>query len=168
MVPTVPPKEPYRRRPCEGGSVRDLRCMPRARGNLGGVPFFLLLFIYLLFIYYYDYTWLLNMQFGRRDDSPNHTLWCRSHNNPMLWPSTGGVQTIVRWIPLFSLLTYLLTLHTTNRHRQSNLKFTMLLSLNYINETMYYWGVNSKMQTSHTLCSRPKRYGALQVMVQRY
>ena len=27
---------------------------------------------------------------------------------------------------------------------------------------MYYWGVNSKMQTSHTLCSRPKRYGALQ------
>ena len=28
-------------------------------------------------------------------------------------------------------------------------------------ETMYYWGVNSKMQTSHTLCSRPKRYGAL-------
>ena len=41
----------------------------------------------------------------------------------------------------------------------------MLLSLNYINETMYYWGVNSKMQTSqltsywHTLCSRPKRYG---------
>ena len=36
-----------------------------------------------------------------------------------------------------------------------------LLSLNYINETMYYWGVNSKMQTSHTLCSRPKRYGAL-------
>ena len=38
----------------------------------------------------------------------------------------------------------------------------MLLSLNYINETMYYWGVNSKMQTSHTLCSRPKRYGALQ------
>ena len=36
---------------------------------------------------------------------------------------------IVRWIHLFSLLTYLLTLHTTNRHRQS--KFTMLLSLNY-------------------------------------
>ena len=71
------------------------------------------------------------------------------------------LQTIVRWIPLFSLLTYLLTLHTTNRHRQSNLKFTMLLSLNYINETMYYWGVNSKMQTSHTLCSRPKRYGTL-------
>ena len=27
---------------------------------------------------------------------------------------------------------------------------------------MYYWGVNSKMQTSHTLCSRPNRYGALQ------
>ena len=105
---------------------------------------------------------LLNMQFGRRDDSPTHTLRCRSHNNPMLWPSTGGVQTIVRWIPLFSLLTYLLTLHTTNRPRQS--KFTMLLSLNYINETMYYWGVNSKMQTSHTLCSRPERYGALQVI----
>ena len=106
-------------------------------------------------------SWSLNMQFGRRDDSPNHTLWCRSHNNPMLWPSTGGVQTIVRWIHLFSLLqvTYLLTLHTTNRPRQS--KFTMLLSLNYINETMYYWGVNSKMQTSHTLCSRPKWYGAL-------
>ena len=76
---------------------------------------------------------------------------------------TGGawVQTIVRWIHLFSLLTYLLPLHTTNRPRQS--KFTMLLSLNYINETMYYWGVNSKMQTSHTLCSRPKRsrYGAM-------
>ena len=103
-------------------------------------------------------TRLLNMQFGRRDDSPNHTLWCRSHNNPMLWPSTGGVQTIVRWIPLFSLLTYLPSLHTTNRPRQS--KFTMLFALNYIKETMYYWGVNSKMQTSHTLCSRPKRYGA--------
>ena len=27
---------------------------------------------------------------------------------------------------------------------------------------MYYWGDNYKMQTSHTLCSRPKRYGALQ------
>ena len=33
--------------------------------------------------------------------------------------------------------------------------------INYIPETMYYWGVNSKMQTSqltsywHTLCSRP-------------
>ena len=40
----------------------------------------------------------------------------------------------------------------------------MLITLNYIKETMYYWGVNSKMQTSHTLCSRPKRYGALQVM----
>ena len=39
-----------------------------------------------------------------------------------------------------------------------NLKFTMLFTLNYIKETMYYWGVNSKMQTSHTLCSRPKRY----------
>ena len=26
---------------------------------------------------------------------------------------------------------------------------------------MYYWGDNYKMQTSHTLCSRPKRYGAL-------
>ena len=32
---------------------------------------------------------------------------------------------------------------------------------------MYYWGVNSKMQTSqltsdwHTLCSRPKRYGGM-------
>ena len=46
------------------------------------------------------------------------------------------MQTIVQWIPLFkfSLLTYLLTLHTTNRHRQS--KFTLLLSLNYINETI--------------------------------
>ena len=104
-------------------------------------------------------TWLLNMQFGRRDDSPNHTLWCRSHNNPMLWPSTGGVQTIVRWIPLFSLLTYLLTLHTTNRPRQS--KFTMLFALNHIKETMYYWGDNYKMQTSHTLCSRPKRDGTV-------
>ena len=42
----------------------------------------------------------------------------------------------------------------------------MLLSLNYINETMYYLGVNSKMQTSHTLCSRPKRHaGALQVIM---
>ena len=40
-------------------------------------------------------------------------------------------------------------------------KFTMLFALNYIKETMYYWGVNSKMQTPHTLCSRPKRYGAL-------
>ena len=26
---------------------------------------------------------------------------------------------------------------------------------------MYYWGDNYKMQTSHTLCSRPKRYGAM-------
>ena len=36
--------------------------------------------------------------------------------------------------------------------------------INYIPETMYYWAVNSKMQTSHTLrlYSRPKRYGALQ------
>ena len=41
----------------------------------------------------------------------------------------------------------------------------MLFALNYIQvkETMYYWGVNSKMQTSHTLCFRPKRYGALQL-----
>ena len=38
------------------------------------------------------------------------------------------VQTIVRWIHLFSLLTYLLrlTLHTTNRHRQS--KFTVIIT----------------------------------------
>ena len=53
------------------------------------------------------------------------------------------------------------TIHTTNRPRQS--KFTMLFALNHIKETMYYWGDNYKMQTSHTLCSRPKRYGALQV-----
>ena len=39
----------------------------------------------------------------------------------------------------------------------------MLFALNHIKETMYYWGDNYKMQTSHTLCSRPKRYGALQV-----
>ena len=38
----------------------------------------------------------------------------------------------------------------------------MLFALNHIKETMYYWGDNYKMQTSHTLCSRPKRYGALQ------
>ena len=31
----------------------------------------------------------------------------------------------------------------------------MLFALNYIKETMYYWGDNYKMQTSHTLCSRP-------------
>ena len=36
-----------------------------------------------------------------------------------------------------------------------------------VNETMYYWGVNSKMQTSHTLCSRPKRYVALQKVTYR-
>ena len=40
-------------------------------------------------------------------------------------------------------------------------KFTMLFTLNHIKEIMYYWGDNYKMQTSHTLCSRPKRYGAL-------
>ena len=44
-------------------------------------------------------------------------------------------------------------IHTTNRPRQS--KFTMLFALNHIKETMYYWGDNYKMQTSHTLCSRP-------------
>ena len=38
----------------------------------------------------------------------------------------------------------------------------MLFTLNHIKEIMYYWGDNYKMQTSHTLCSRPKRYGALQ------
>ena len=41
----------------------------------------------------------------------------------------------------------------------------MLFTLNHIKEIMYYWGDNYKMQTSHTLCSRPKRYGALQVIM---
>ena len=76
--------------------------------------------------------------------------------NAILDPRSNTAQ----MVPLTNL--NLLTLHTTNRPRQS--KFTMLFTLNYIKETMYYWGVNSKMQTSHTLCSRPNRYGALQVM----